>query len=93
MIGTDSIKPLCYHSSLDERFLKGRGFVLYPSINELTPHHESRYSLVIAVSKRARQIAGGAKERGEVITEKPVKLAINDIAAGKVVIEESQEEF
>jgi len=67
--------------------------VLYPSINELTPHHESRYSLVIAVSKRARQIAGGARERGEIITEKPVKLAINDIAEGRVLIEESKEEF
>ena len=48
--------------------------MLYPSIYQLTPHHESRYSLVIAVSKRARQIAAQAKERGIIITEKPVKI-------------------
>ena len=53
--------------------------MLYPSIYQLTPHHESRYSLVIAVSKRARQIAAQAKERGIIITEKPVKTAINEI--------------
>ena len=59
---------------------------------QLTPHHESRYSLVIAVSKRARQIAAQAKERGIIITEKPVKTAINEIASGKVIIVESQEQ-
>ena len=66
--------------------------MLYPSIYQLTPHPESRYSLVIAVSKRARQIAAQAKERGIIITEKPVKTAINEIASGKVIIVESQEQ-
>ena len=67
--------------------------MLYPSIKELTPHHESRYSLVIAASKRARQIAAQAKDRGVIITEKPVKTAINEIAAGEVSIVESKEQY
>ena len=31
-------------------------------------------------------------ERGIIITEKPVKTAINEIASGKVIIVESQEQ-
>ena len=60
----------------------------YPSINELTKHHESRYSVVIAVSKRARQLADEHKHDGKLTHRKPVKEAINEIADGRVVIVE-----
>ena len=64
-----------------------------PPIGNLMKRMDSRYSLVIAASKRARQIAAQAKDRGVIITEKPVKTAINEIAAGEVSIVESKEQY
>lgn len=43
----------------------------------------SRYSLVIAVAKRAREISNDAEMNGEILLEKPVNLAIEDLAAHK----------
>ena len=43
----------------------------------LTPQ-QSRYSLVIAVSKRARQIAEEAEKDREILDEKPVELAVQE---------------
>ncbi len=60
--------------------------MLYPSINDLVKDNESRYSLVIAVAKRARQIAQEAEEEGVVLKDNPVKLAINDFADKQVAI-------
>lgn len=54
--------------------------MLYPSIAELTKHDESRYALVIAVSKRARQIAEENKGKGNYGQDKPVMLAIEQLA-------------
>ena len=58
--------------------------MLYPSIDEIAKNRESHYSLVIAVSKRARQIAEGNKADPERSREKPVKEAIGEIASGRV---------
>ena len=52
--------------------------MLKPSENKIMTPHRSYYSLVIAVAKRARQIATRADENGEVLTEKPVDLAVRD---------------
>ena len=51
----------------------------------------SRYSLVVAVAKRSRQIADEAKEEGEILVEKPVSLAIEDFLEDKYSIRESDE--
>ena len=51
----------------------------------------SRYSLVVAVAKRSRQIADEAKEEGEIVVEKPVSLAIDDFLEDKYSIRESDE--
>jgi len=60
--------------------------MLYPSTTKLLEATDSRYSLVIAVAKRARRISEEAEEANVVLEEKPVKLAINDIADKKVKI-------
>ena len=57
-----------------------------PTVNELLEKAENRYALVIATSKRARQIAAGAKVLTDVKEESPVTLAANEIAEGKVTI-------
>ena len=57
-----------------------------PSVSELLTKSKNRYELVIAASKRARQIAAGAKVLTDVKEESPVTLAANEIAEGKVTI-------
>ena len=47
-------------------------------------HVESRYLLVNVVAQRARQIATEAEAFGEELTEKPVTLAIREVAEGKL---------
>ena len=51
---------------------------------------QSRYSLVIAVAKRARQISEEAEKRGEIIVEKPVDLAVQDMMQHQFKIVPSQ---
>ena len=58
--------------------------MLYPSIAELTKNKQSRYSLVIAVSKRARKISTDAEQMGIMLSEKSVKMAISEIQSGKI---------
>jgi len=57
-----------------------------PTVTELLTKAENRFSLVIATSKRARQISQGS----EVLTDEddvsPVSLAADEIAEGKVKI-------
>lgn len=62
--------------------------MLKPSENKIRTPHESVYSLVIAVAKRARQIAEQAEEDGEVLTDKPVDLAVRDFVHDKYKIVE-----
>ncbi len=57
-----------------------------PTVKELLKHAENRYALVIATSKRARQIANGDEPMTDVDEESPVTLAANEIAENKVVI-------
>lgn len=50
--------------------------MLRPAVSEILKDGQSYYSLVIAVAKRARQIAQEAEEEHIVLTEKPVKIAV-----------------
>ena len=58
--------------------------MLYPPIAELLQHVESRYLLVNVVARRARQISLEAEMNQESLTEKPVTLAIREVAEGKL---------
>ncbi len=51
---------------------------------ELLKNIESRYMLVNVIAKRAREIAQEAEDEGEQLNEKPVSLAVKEIAEGKV---------
>ncbi len=55
--------------------------MLNPAIGKLIKNSESRYKLVLDVAKKARDIAKEASDNGEIITEKPVTLAMNAMAA------------
>ena len=58
--------------------------MLYPPVADMLKHVESRYLLVNVIANRARQIAVEADALGEELTEKPVTLAIREVAEGKL---------
>ncbi len=58
--------------------------MLYPPVADLLKEVQSRYLLVNVVANRARQIAAEADARNEELTEKPVTLAIWEVADGKL---------
>ncbi len=60
--------------------------IVKPTVTELLKKSTNRYELVIATSKRARQIAMGDAPLTKVKEESPVTLAANEIAEGKVTI-------
>ena len=62
--------------------------MLKPSENMIRTPHRSQYSLVIAVAKRAREIAEEAEKNKEILVEKPVDLAVQDFMADKFKIVE-----
>lgn len=67
--------------------------IVKPTVSELLTKSKNRYELVIATSKRARQIAGGEKTLTKVDEASAVTLAANEIAEGKVkIIGEEKEE-
>ena len=69
--------------------------MLYPAMNKLTQYIPNRYMMVNVVARRARQIADAADAAGarqsaieaqrhdEPLDEKPVTLAINEVAEGR----------
>ena len=58
--------------------------MLYPAMTTLNSYIPNRYMLVNVVARRARQIAEEAEMNGEILIEKPVTLAINEVADGKL---------
>ena len=51
-------------------------------MSELLKNIDSRYLLVNVVARRARQISIEAEQDGVALTEKPVTLAIREVADG-----------
>lgn len=67
--------------------------IVKPTVNELLNYAENRFALVVATSRRARQISGGDEKLTKVKEESPVTIAANEINEGKVEIcEDSTEE-
>ena len=58
--------------------------MLYPPVADLLKNVDSRYLLVNVVAHRARQIAEEAEELQEELEAKPVTLAIQEVADGKL---------
>lgn len=72
--------------------------MIHPSYTELiqavnsgndhddTPVCNSRYSIVLATSKRARQIIAGAEPQVHYSLNKPLSIAVEEVYEGKVKI-------
>lgn len=58
--------------------------MLEPAMKNLLKQVPSRYMLVNVVAHRARQIASQAEDEGYPLDEKPVTLAMKEVASGAV---------
>lgn len=58
--------------------------MLYPSITDLLEKVDSRYTLVLASAKRARQIIDGDKVLVKSASKKPVTIATQEIFEDKI---------
>ncbi len=56
------------------------------------PVVQSRYSIVLATAKRARQIIEGSEPLVEGTSQKPLSLAVAELYSGKVKIVGDEEE-
>lgn len=60
--------------------------MLRPSMYQIIGKNESYYEFVVAVAQRARDIADAAETGNVSLVEKPVKLAVEEFASGKMHI-------
>lgn len=58
--------------------------MLYPPVADLLKNVDSRYLLVNVVAHRARQIAAESEAFQEDLSEKPVTMAIREVADGEL---------
>ena len=72
-------------------FNQDRDLKFNPDLKDVLSNHMSRYSLVRATAKRAREISEEAEEEKIILTEKPVSIAIDEIVNGELKIVEPEE--
>ncbi len=65
--------------------------MIYPAISQLLGKVDDRYTLVMEIAKRARQITAGSESRTVCESRKPVTIAVNEISEGKVTYERTKE--
>lgn len=61
--------------------------MIYPSVDKLMKKFDSRYSIVIATAKRARELEdkeNSAEPLVRTLSEKPVSVAAQEIYEGKI---------
>ncbi|MHB1458419.1 MAG: DNA-directed RNA polymerase subunit omega [Armatimonadota bacterium] len=58
--------------------------MIYPSGDKIEEKVDSKYSLVIAVAQRAKQLKEGARKLIETRTTNPITIALEEIAAGRI---------
>ena len=61
------------------------------NVDELFEGKQSKYALVVGVSKRAREITSRFEEDGTMTEDKPVLLAIDEIKNHKISLLEPDE--
>lgn len=64
--------------------------MLEPSMNVLLEKIPSRYMLVNVVAQRARQVASEAEDAGIPLDDKPVTIAIREVADGKLELNDEE---
>lgn len=62
------------------------------NVDELFEGKQSKYALVVGVSKRARQLTQEFEEEGVIVEEKPVILAIEEIKSHQINLVEPEDD-
>lgn len=57
--------------------------MLNPAIGKLISNYKNRYELVLEIAKKARKISEKAENSEDILIEKPVTLAMNELAKEK----------
>lgn len=57
--------------------------MLRPAMSEMLDKNQDCYAFVVAIAKRARELADSAEEEHEILEGKPVKLSVDEFACGK----------
>lgn len=60
--------------------------MLRPAMSQILRDGESYYAFVVAIAKRAREIADEQFEKGQSVDEKSVNIALQEFASGKIRI-------
>ncbi len=63
--------------------------MLRPAMSQISTKDNSYYAVVIAVAKRAREIADELASQNKPLEEKPVKTAVDEFAKGTCSIKNS----
>ena len=58
--------------------------MLRQSMYQIIGKHDNYYEFVVSIAQRARDIADAAESNHIILTEKPVKLAVEEFAGGTV---------
>ena len=72
-------------------FDQNKNFKFNPDLSSVLLNNISRYSLVRATAKRAREISEEAEDEGITLVEKPVSIALDEILNKKYEIVEPDE--
>lgn len=64
--------------------------MIQPSLDILVRKVDSKYTLVVAAAKRAREIMDGDQPMVETRSNKPVTVALQEIADGKLGYERTK---
>ncbi|MDR3592386.1 MAG: DNA-directed RNA polymerase subunit omega [Negativicutes bacterium] len=64
--------------------------MIHPSLDILVKKVDSKYTLVVFAAKRAREIMNGDAPLVDSKSNKPVTIALEEIAQGKIVYERTK---
>lgn len=64
--------------------------MINPSLDTLVNQVDSKYTLVVLAAKRAREIMDGQQPLVESKSNKPVTVALEEVAQGKITYERTK---
>lgn len=64
--------------------------MINPSLDSLVKKVDSKYTLVVLAAKRAREIMDGQQPLIECKSNKPVTIALEEVARGKITYERTK---
>lgn len=65
--------------------------IIDPPITSLSKRADCRYSLIVEISKRARQLVAGAEPLIDTDETKPVSIAVREIDQGLITYERGED--